>query len=92
MYGYNRPFPQTAEKTGELTETISGAGNGVRTRDPKLGKLVLCQLSYTRSLTHLREKYISDLMGFVKKQQRKCRELEILYYSLSIFGNDRLTG
>ncbi len=26
-----------------------GAGNGVRTRDPKLGKLVLCQLSYTRS-------------------------------------------
>jgi hypothetical protein len=31
-------------------------------------------------------------MGFVKKQQRKCRELEILYYSLSIFGNDRLTG
>ena len=30
----NRPFP--------------GAGNGTRTRDPKLGKLVLYQLSYTR--------------------------------------------
>ena len=25
-----------------------GAGNGVRTRDPKLGKLVLYQLSYAR--------------------------------------------
>ena len=27
----------------------NGAGNGVRTRDPKLGKLVLYQLSYARS-------------------------------------------
>ena len=26
----------------------NGAGNGVRTRDPELGKLVLYQLSYTR--------------------------------------------
>ena len=26
----------------------SGAGDGVRTRDPELGKLVLYQLSYTR--------------------------------------------
>ncbi len=26
----------------------SGAGNGVRTRDTKLGKLVLYQLSYAR--------------------------------------------
>jgi hypothetical protein len=26
-----------------------GAGNGIRTRDPKLGKLVLYQLSYARS-------------------------------------------
>ena len=24
------------------------AGNGVRTRDPQLGKLMLCQLSYSR--------------------------------------------
>ena len=28
--------------------TLGGAGNGVRTRDPKLGKLVLYQLSYAR--------------------------------------------
>ena len=27
---------------------LSGAGNGVRTRDPQLGKLVLYQLSYSR--------------------------------------------
>ena len=27
-----------------------GAGNGVRTRDPKLGKLVLYQLSYARAI------------------------------------------
>jgi hypothetical protein len=27
---------------------IIGAGNGARTRDPKLGKLVLYQLSYAR--------------------------------------------
>jgi hypothetical protein len=26
----------------------NGAGDGVRTRDPKLGKLVLYQLSYAR--------------------------------------------
>jgi hypothetical protein len=28
---------------------ILGAGNGIRTRDPKLGKLVLYLLSYARS-------------------------------------------
>ena len=29
---------------------VFGAGNGVRTRDPELGKLVLYQLSYTRMI------------------------------------------
>ena len=28
---------------------FTGAGNGVRTRDPQLGKLMLYQLSYSRS-------------------------------------------
>ena len=28
----------------------SGAGDGIRTRDPNLGKVVLYQLSYTRSI------------------------------------------
>ncbi len=27
---------------------IAGAGNGIRTRDPNLGKVVLYQLSYSR--------------------------------------------
>lgn len=31
-----------------LSDEATGAGNGVRTRDPKLGKLVLYQLSYAR--------------------------------------------
>lgn len=31
-----------------FTAVLSGAGNGVRTRDTKLGKLVLYQLSYAR--------------------------------------------
>ena len=31
---------------------FGGAGNGVRTRDPKLGKLVLYQLSYARPQAH----------------------------------------
>ena len=28
---------------------LSGAGNGIRTRDPQLGRLMLCQLSYSRT-------------------------------------------
>jgi hypothetical protein len=30
---------------------IYGAGGGIRTRDPNLGKVVLYQLSYTRSMS-----------------------------------------
>ena len=29
---------------------LYGAGDGIRTRDPNLGKVVLYQLSYTRSV------------------------------------------
>ena len=32
----------------EMERAGNGAGDGVRTRDPELGKLVLYQLSYTR--------------------------------------------
>ena len=37
----------------DLTQAFSftGAGNGIRTRDPQLGKLMLYQLSYSRSTT-----------------------------------------
>ena len=39
------------ESIGYLSKNIQifGAGDGVRTRDPELGKLVLYQLSYTRA-------------------------------------------
>ena len=37
----------------------TGAGDGIRTRDPKLGKLMLYQLSYTRA----NEKSIITLGG-----------------------------
>ena len=30
---------------------INGAGGGIRTRDPNLGKVVLYQLSYTRKFS-----------------------------------------
>jgi hypothetical protein len=33
---------------GPYSMERAGAGNGARTRDPKLGKLVLYQLSYAR--------------------------------------------
>ena len=36
-------------KTPEFSGVfVSGAGNGARTRDPNLGKVVLYQLSYSR--------------------------------------------
>ena len=42
-------FEQSLQKCCNIpAETRSGAGNGIRTRDTKLGKLVLYQLSYAR--------------------------------------------
>ena len=35
-------------ESGLISWESTGAGSGVRTRGPKLGKLVLCQLSYAR--------------------------------------------
>ena len=47
------PRPVLTIKTDRRVDIVSaGAGNGARTRDPKLGKLVLYQLSYTRISTH----------------------------------------
>ena len=47
----SRPDANLNEFIGYLSKNIqnSGAGDGVRTRDPELGKLVLYQLSYTRA-------------------------------------------
>ena len=44
-----------AERVGNIaieirqSEVKNGAGGGIRTRDPNLGKVVLYQLSYTRN-------------------------------------------
>jgi hypothetical protein len=51
---------------------MSGAGNGVRTRDTKLGKLVLYQLSYARSDISYRRKQnnsqvIKSLHDFIRR-------------------------
>ena len=42
---------QSVEKSAESSRSgpKTGAGDGIRTRDPELGKLVLYQLSYTRN-------------------------------------------
>ena len=44
----------------------SGAGDGVRTRDTKLGKLVLYQLSYARNLkadsSYKPDRYVKQLV------------------------------
>ena len=39
----------------------SGAGNGIRTRDPNLGKVVLYQLSYSRILSVKVRSYLSEV-------------------------------
>ena len=43
----SRPLFCLATTAG--TSGGAGAGNGIRTRDPQLGRLMLCQLSYSRS-------------------------------------------
>ena len=44
------PNPESRRLEGALNPlTISRAGNGTRTRDPNLGKVVLYQLSYSRN-------------------------------------------
>jgi hypothetical protein len=42
----------------------AGAGNGIRTRDTKLGKLVLYQLSYARS-TNIFNKFEEKSQGIL---------------------------
>jgi hypothetical protein len=50
-----------------------GADNGVRTRDTKLGKLVLYQLSYVRSGSIMT---INDIAAIVKRTRGRRREAE----------------
>ncbi len=53
--GYkSRPFLNQPCPTALPPYRRSRAGNGTRTRDPNLGKVVLYQLSYSRRFTMLR--------------------------------------
>ena len=43
-----KPFGPILNPTGGASWPLKRAGNGTRTRDPNLGKVVLYQLSYSR--------------------------------------------
>ncbi|SRR6187200_848191 len=43
-----KPFGPILNQTGGASWPLKRAGNGTRTRDPNLGKVVLYQLSYSR--------------------------------------------
>ena len=43
----------TPELRGRKSLIKTGAGDGIRTRDPQLGRLMLYQLSYTRALPRI---------------------------------------
>lgn len=55
-----QPLPRTVSPPG------AGAGNGIRTRDTKLGKLVLYQLSYAR-LTSIFNKFMGKSQVFLTR-------------------------
>ena len=57
--------------TGGLAASGSGAGNGIRTRDTKLGKLVLYQLSYARTSL-----FLANFPGLVKAIFRHKRPVQ----------------
>ena len=53
-----RPLPNHS-----ATSPCTGAEDGGRTRDPQLGKLMLCQLSYFRAALPGKSYYITPRMG-----------------------------
>ena len=51
------------EQIKKLVLRKSGAGDEIRTRDPQLGRLMLYQLSYTRSKLRMKEKSATRRQG-----------------------------
>ena len=49
--------PKTKKSTEKADSEIHGADDGVRTRDPNLGKVVLYQLSHVRNARRYDNKY-----------------------------------
>ena len=56
---------------------MSGAVNGTRTRDPRLGKPMLYQLSYYRNLVEIEDFHLSDVgdanLTILFQSGKKCR-------------------
>ena len=59
----------TTETGRRVDKPLTGAGNGARTRDPKLGKLVLYQLSYTRMSTLRKSNILNNERDIVNNHQ-----------------------
>src|SRR5829696_9988808 len=48
-----KSFRPILDQTGGVCRPLKRAGNGTRTRDPNLGKVVLYQLSYSRETVRI---------------------------------------
>ena len=48
-----KSFGPILDQTGGVCRPLKRAGNGTRTRDPNLGKVVLYQLSYSRETVRI---------------------------------------
>ena len=85
--GSNLDFPES--ESGVLPITPGGtypnfqiprAGDGVRTRDPQLGKLMLCQLSYSRARTA----NLNDLRPFDQSHRSDLNRRPLDYESSAL--------
>ena len=62
------PHPTLTPPPATLNPAVVKAGNGTRTRDPNLGKVVLYQLSYSRNLSRISEADTPGSRGDHKSQ------------------------
>ena len=75
------PHPATQNGSAEalpcanldVTTVTSRAGNGTRTRDPNLGKVVLYQLSYSRVPRSIAGRATVDKRGRRRREERQAR-------------------
>ena len=62
-----------------LTALQLKAGNGTRTRDPNLGKVVLYQLSYSRNLSPISEADTPESRGDHQSQRDRLASVAALF-------------
>ena len=81
----------------------TGAGNGARTRDPQLGKLMLYQLSYARTLCDsllysirhnisIYRIYYIYFASYIKSFQYKIKETKTVFYQSTCFFGSHVTA